>query len=41
MIAERIPRARLEDHPELGHFGPLADFDAVAASIRAAERSAT
>lgn len=35
LIAERIPGALLEDHPELGHFGPLADFDAVAASVRA------
>jgi pimeloyl-ACP methyl ester carboxylesterase len=34
LIADRIPGSTLEDHPELGHFGPLADFDTVAASIR-------
>jgi pimeloyl-ACP methyl ester carboxylesterase len=33
LIAERIPGAVLEDHPELGHFGPLAGFDAVSTGI--------
>lgn len=29
-----LPRARLVTFPDLGHFGPLGDLDAVAASIR-------
>jgi pimeloyl-ACP methyl ester carboxylesterase len=35
-IVERLPHGRQEDHPELGHFGPLQDLDGMAASIRAA-----
>ncbi len=35
-VAEAIPRGTLEDHPDLGHFGPLEDPAAIAASIRAA-----
>jgi pimeloyl-ACP methyl ester carboxylesterase len=34
-IAERLPGGRLEEHPELGHFGPLAEPGGVARSIRA------
>jgi len=33
MIVERLPRGRLEVMPGLGHFGPLQDPAAVAASI--------
>jgi pimeloyl-ACP methyl ester carboxylesterase len=33
-IAERLPAGRLEAHPELGHFGPLAALDTMARSIR-------
>jgi len=32
-VAERMPNATLEDHPELGHFGPLQDPAAIASSI--------
>ena len=35
-IAERLPDATLDPHPELGHFGPLEDPASIAASIRAA-----
>lgn len=35
VIADRLPRGRLEEHPELGHFGPLADPAGVARSVRA------
>lgn len=35
-LAERIPEARAEPFPTLGHFGPLQDPAAVAASIREA-----
>lgn len=35
LVAGRIPGCRLEDHPELGHFGPLDDAERAAASIRA------
>lgn len=35
-IAERLADARLDPHPDLGHFGPLEDPAAIAASIRAA-----
>jgi pimeloyl-ACP methyl ester carboxylesterase len=35
-IAGRLPHGRLEEHPELGHFGPLEGLDAMAASIRSA-----
>ena len=34
-IVERLPRGRLEDHPDLGHFGPLQDLPGMAASVRA------
>lgn len=34
-IAERIPGAVLEEHPELGHFGPLERPDAMARSVLA------
>lgn len=33
-IAEALPLGRLEDHPELGHFGPLAAPGTMARSIR-------
>ena len=33
-IAERLPHGVLEEHPELGHFGPLQDLDGTARSIR-------
>lgn len=33
-IAERLPRGTLEEHPKLGHFGPLADPAGVARCIR-------
>lgn len=36
VIAQQIPGARLEDHPELGHFGPLEDPDSMARSIESA-----
>jgi len=32
-IVERLPNATLEDHPDLGHFGPLQDPPAIARSI--------
>jgi pimeloyl-ACP methyl ester carboxylesterase len=35
MVADRLPHGRLEEHPELGHFGPLADPAGVARSVRA------
>ncbi len=35
-IVERLPHGRLEQHPDLGHFGPLEDPAAIAAAIRAA-----
>ena len=35
-IVERLPDGRLDPHPDLGHFGPLEDPAAIAASIRAA-----
>lgn len=34
-IATGLPHGRLEEHPTLGHFGPLARPSAVAAAIRA------
>jgi pimeloyl-ACP methyl ester carboxylesterase len=34
-VAERLPRGRLEPHDGLGHFGPMEDPDAIAASIQA------
>jgi pimeloyl-ACP methyl ester carboxylesterase len=33
-IADRLPHGRLEEHPDQGHFGPLAALDDMAASIR-------
>ena len=39
MIVDRLPQGRLEIVPGLGHFGPLQDPDAVAASILAFARS--
>ncbi len=41
LVAERIPRGALEEHPELGHFGPLESPEAVAASIRRAVSAAS
>jgi pimeloyl-ACP methyl ester carboxylesterase len=35
-IVEVLPHARLERHPELGHFGPLEDPARIATCIRAA-----
>jgi pimeloyl-ACP methyl ester carboxylesterase len=35
-VAERIPGSVLEDHPRLGHFGPLEDPEGIAAHVRAA-----
>ncbi|MEZ5347997.1 MAG: hypothetical protein R2714_02190 [Microthrixaceae bacterium] len=34
MIADRLPAGHLEDHGDLGHFGPLEDPLAMARSIR-------
>lgn len=33
-LAEQFPDARLEQHPDLAHFGPLTHPDRIAASIR-------
>jgi pimeloyl-ACP methyl ester carboxylesterase len=35
-VADALPHGRLEEHPDLGHFGPLEDPDAIAAAIDAA-----
>ncbi|QGG94786.1 alpha/beta fold hydrolase [Actinomarinicola tropica] len=35
-IADGLPMGRLEEHPELGHFGPLEDPAGIAARIREA-----
>lgn len=35
IIASALPHGRLEDHPDLGHFGPLEDPARIAASIAA------
>ena len=35
-VADRLPDGRLEEHPDLGHFGPLQALDAMAGSIRSA-----
>lgn len=40
-VAERLPLGRLEDHPELGHFGPLQDPAAMARSIELAVTAAS
>lgn len=34
LVAERLPAGTLEEHPELGHFGPLEDPAGMATSIR-------
>lgn len=36
LVARRIPGAVLEDHPRLGHFGPLEDPAAMATAVGAA-----
>lgn len=36
IVATGLPAGRLEDHPELGHFGPLEDPGAMVASLRGA-----
>ena len=33
-IADRLPRGHLEEHPELGHFGPMEALAPMAGSIR-------
>lgn len=40
-IAEALVHGLLEEHPELGHFGPLEDPTTMAASIRAAVTAAS
>jgi pimeloyl-ACP methyl ester carboxylesterase len=40
LVATALPNAVLEDHPELGHFGPLEDPEAMAASVRSAVTAA-
>jgi pimeloyl-ACP methyl ester carboxylesterase len=35
-IVDQLPDGRLDPHPDLGHFGPLEDPAAIAASIRSA-----
>jgi pimeloyl-ACP methyl ester carboxylesterase len=39
-IAAGIPAGRLEDHPDLGHFGPLESPTTMAASVRVAVTAA-
>jgi len=41
LIADALPRGVLEDHPELGHFGPLQDPAAMARSVEFAVGAAT
>jgi len=41
LIAEALPLGTLEDHPELGHFGPLQDPSAMARSVEFAVGAAT
>lgn len=41
LISERLPHGRLEEHPELGHFGPLEAPGAMAGSIRVAVTAAS
>jgi pimeloyl-ACP methyl ester carboxylesterase len=36
LVAEALPHGRLEEHPDLGHFGPMEDPAAIAAAIDAA-----
>jgi pimeloyl-ACP methyl ester carboxylesterase len=33
LVADRLPRGRLVEHPELGHFGPMEDPEAMAADL--------
>lgn len=40
-IVGRLPLGHLEDHPELGHFGPLEDPDAMADSANGLIRAVT
>lgn len=40
-IVERLPHGRLEEHPELGHFGPLEDPDVMAVSANSVIRAVT
>jgi len=35
MVVDRLPDARLEVMPGIGHFGPLQDHDAAVASMLA------
>jgi pimeloyl-ACP methyl ester carboxylesterase len=39
LIVDPLPDGRLEDHPDLGHFGPLEAPEAMAASVRSAART--
>ncbi|HTN99106.1 MAG TPA: alpha/beta hydrolase, partial [Microthrixaceae bacterium] len=34
LVADRLPNGRLEEHPELGHFGPLENPATMGESIR-------
>lgn len=38
-IVAQLPNARIEEHPNLGHFGPLEDPERIAASIDRAVRA--
>lgn len=40
-VAAALPSATLEEHPTLGHFGPLEDPAAIAASIRSSAQRMT
>jgi pimeloyl-ACP methyl ester carboxylesterase len=40
-VAARLPAGRLEAHDDLGHFGPLEDLDATAASVGALVRASS
>ncbi len=40
-IVEHLPAGHLEEHPELGHFGPLEQPDAMADSANAVIRTVT
>ncbi len=39
-IVDALADGRIEEHPDLGHFGPLQDPAAIAASIRSAAKAA-
>ncbi len=41
LIAQQVPDVRLEEHPTLGHFGPLEDPHAIAAAIEDAVTAAS